>query len=272
MNSFQHSEISGHQHGTKTVIVMVGLPARGKSTIAKQIESTISGNCRIFNAGQRRRQLENDANSLPNDQIFDMSDPLSVKSRDEIALKSLKDLLSWLQADYDNHVGIFDATNSTIKRRNLILDTLQEYSNVPIRVVFIEVIVDSEHILEEHLYWKVRQSDDYKHLSNKDWCISDFQSRMKQYETVYETIEKDEFKKDSTRNFPISTFRIINRFEKCSFHGQEPPSFIYFVLLSLQRRWFLEKNAHLPTFRNNELKERSSFFVPWTWIKLRKLL
>lgn len=94
---------------------MVGLPARGKSTIAKQIESTISGNCRIFNAGQRRRQLENDANSLPNDQLFDMSDPLSVKSRDEIALKSLKDLLSWLQADYDNHVGIFDATNSTIK-------------------------------------------------------------------------------------------------------------------------------------------------------------
>ncbi|CDO92529.1 unnamed protein product [Kluyveromyces dobzhanskii CBS 2104] len=271
MNCLRNNETIENQQPAKTVIVMVGLPARGKSTIAKQIESTISEKCRIFNAGQRRRQTGSNGSLVPNEQIFDMSDANSVKLRDDIALSSLKELLSWLQSGPNNSVGIFDATNSTVKRRTLILDTLERHSCVPMNVIFIEVVVDSDKILEEHLYWKVRQSNDYKHLENKEWCISDFQSRMKQYEAVYEPIQQNEFKTCYNKKFPISTFQIKNRYQRCLFHGEEPPAFIYFALLSLQRQWFVEKNAHLTTLRYTKAKRPSGFFVPWTWLKLRKL-
>lgn len=243
--------------GTKTVIVMVGLPARGKSTIAEQICRCDPKHSRIFNAGQKRRQLERagtDASLELKEQIFDMADPGCVETRDEIAMRTLVELLDWLQESDNHKIGIFDATNSTLKRRKLILSTLEKRATtMPLNFVFLEVIVDSKDILEEHLYWKVRHSDDYKHLSDKDWCLSDFQSRMRQYEAVYETIDDQEisaYQKSMERPFSISILKVRNRFDQCFFYGEEAPAFIHYMLFAWRRRRFLETRRHLATLRD----------------------
>src|SRR4051812_35202224 len=51
-------KIAQRDVGAKLVVVMVGLPARGKSYITKKIQRYLSWQqheCRIFNVGSRRR-------------------------------------------------------------------------------------------------------------------------------------------------------------------------------------------------------------------------
>lgn len=267
-NGYSRAQYSDSE---KTAIIMVGLPARGKSTIAREIEKSIPRNCCSFNAGQKRRQLKGTSDGKSNEEIFNMDDPAAINRRDEIALDALTDMLRWLEASVDNKVGIFDATNSTRERRRLIVDTLTQ-TGLQLKVIFIEVIVDSEALLKEHLYWKVRTSEDYKHLDDKVWCQNDFKSRMTQYEAVYETLTPDEFC-THTHNCSISSFKIINRFQKCHMYGTTLPSFMLFTLLYLQRQGFLKKNGHLPTSKVMK-RTPTAFanFAPWTWLKLRKLL
>jgi 6-phosphofructo-2-kinase len=52
-------------------------------------------------------------------EFFDPDDAEAVTRRDEIALRTLDGLLSWLQQARSS-VGILDATNSTVQRRQAI--------------------------------------------------------------------------------------------------------------------------------------------------------
>lgn len=161
--------IADRDVAAKLVIIMVGLPARGKSYITKKIRRYLSWqqhNTKIFNVGNRRRQnanvispsaeSENKGNSLDaaasilrrnsrapsgssaqempslervesidqTAKFFDPKNSDASKIREQLALETLNELLDYLISG-GGAVGILDATNSTVHRRQLLFDTIK---------------------------------------------------------------------------------------------------------------------------------------------------
>lgn len=92
----------------RLLIVLCGLPARGKSFVARKLLNYLTwrGNqCRIFNVGRYRRQVasqqEDDACDA---NFFDDSNQEAARIREEAAKLALKDTLDWLE-DNDNQTN-----------------------------------------------------------------------------------------------------------------------------------------------------------------------
>merc|ERR1719223_942367 len=109
---------------------MVGLPARGKSYLVKMITRYLrwSGfDTKVFNVGSYRREI---GLASADSSFFDNSNTGAQKIREEMAMKVQSYMYSWLHESstvFDNHIGeaysdkrrvaIFDATNTTVSRR-----------------------------------------------------------------------------------------------------------------------------------------------------------
>lgn len=137
------------------VIAMVGLPARGKTFISKSIVKFLNERgyeCRIFNVGEYRR-LSTDGYS--GHDFFKSDNEHAAQLRNKIALDALEDLCSWV-AKGSNRVAIYDATNSTKDRREIIYDKVvckYEYN-----LLFIESICNLPQILDVNIVVSIFQS------------------------------------------------------------------------------------------------------------------
>jgi 6-phosphofructo-2-kinase len=97
---------------------------------------------RIFNVGEQRRKLT----SLPlassketekhSADFFDPDNEEAGKLREKCALDTLNTLLDYL-LDGNGSIGIFDATNSTVERRKLLISLVRKRSQ-SLRVLFVE--------------------------------------------------------------------------------------------------------------------------------------
>lgn len=245
----------------KLVIIMVGLPARGKSYITKKIQRYLSWQqheTRIFNVGNRRRVVagttlrhggsppnspryqksdiyrskglpgvidaptqaahillngtdpvqieapEEPGAELLNTETMDQSaeffDPLNAKAsliRERVAVSTLDELLDFLLVQ-GGSVGILDATNSTIERRQLLFDRIKR-REPKLGILFIESIcqdkdvskfgvnsyglADLPQLLEANMRLKL-SGPDYK---DKDpiKSLEDFKRRVAAYESAY---------------------------------------------------------------------------------------
>lgn len=129
------------------VIAMVGLPARGKTFISKRIVKFLNERdyeCRIFNVGEYRR-LSTDYTAHD---FFKSDNEYAIQLRNKFAIDALEDLCSWL-AKGDNRVAIYDATNSTKDRRDIIYDIVTCRYNY--NLLFIESICNKPAILEVNI-------------------------------------------------------------------------------------------------------------------------
>lgn len=129
------------------VIAMVGLPARGKTFISRSIVKYLNGRdyeCRIFNVGEYRR-LSTDYSAHD---FFKSDNEQALQLRNKFAIDALEDLCSWL-AKGENRVAIYDATNSTKDRREVIYDTVVCKYNY--NLLFIESICNKSNILEVNI-------------------------------------------------------------------------------------------------------------------------
>ena len=188
---------------SKLVIIMVGLPARGKSYITKKLQRYLSWqqhNTRIFNVGNRRRiaagvtgrsngtasaSASNDDaptraatillngsaaptivvheeptaldlnstaphHSKPTEAIdqsakfFDPKNETAARLREQVALETLDELLDYL-LHCGGAVGILDATNSTIHRRQLLVEHVRA-REPKLGILFIESICTDENV------------------------------------------------------------------------------------------------------------------------------
>lgn len=124
--------------GEKVVLVMVGLPARGKSYISQALIRYLNWfGCRSsqFNAGDRRR--EQGKAGVPAD-YYDTNNKKAHAEKEQIAMETLQELLTWLTMDRnDTAVGIFDATNTTVARRQAVIDSVRT-RDPDITVLFLE--------------------------------------------------------------------------------------------------------------------------------------
>ena len=93
-----------------------------------------------------------------------------------------------------SRIAIFDATNSTKARRDLVMETCKLHCKKtgapPIGIIFIESICDDKELLDENFRYKVQNSPDFKGLSEEE-AMADLRERAHKYEERYETIDDD---------------------------------------------------------------------------------
>ncbi|RMZ77875.1 hypothetical protein DV738_g4194, partial [Chaetothyriales sp. CBS 135597] len=239
--------------GAKLVILMVGLPARGKSYLVKKIArylNWLQHPTRIFNVGERRRVaagsrhpshpapygldgalneplartssnrgtsgvdsseplppavllLNGEPNLNPDasnpqpealsddsqhiDQSASFFDPQNVRAkklREQVAHETLDDLLRFVLEE-GGSVGIFDATNHTIERRQSLIDHIRK-RDPNINMLFLESRCHDQNLLQANMRLKL-SGPDYK---DKDpvTSLKDFQERVTQYEKSYQPL------------------------------------------------------------------------------------
>mmetsp|Transcript_12628 Transcript_12628/g.31039 ORF Transcript_12628/g.31039 Transcript_12628/m.31039 type:complete len:739 (-) Transcript_12628:113-2329(-) len=172
----------------KLMVVLVGLPARGKSFISHKLVNFLcwSGiKSEIFNAGKTRRKLM--SNSSNSSSFFDSRNKSNLNIREEIAMKTLDSALDWLENEGD--VAIFDATNSTRARRYAVSNRCYEKSEY-LNVLFIESICNNKQVLKNNKLCKIRNSPDYKGWTMEK-ALGDLEKRIENYEKAYEPVQDD---------------------------------------------------------------------------------
>lgn len=231
----------------KLVIVMVGLPARGKSYITKKLQRYLTWQqheSRIFNVGNRRRiatgrkasvhpklgpepacfdppveaaailsrtmyqgngtpavpklleppsfdlngrklseeeEREDKADLDQSALFFDPKNEKASAVREQVAMDTLDELMDYL-LEGGGAVGILDATNSTISRRQHIVDRIKQ-REPKLGILFIESICRDPTLLEANMRLKL-SGPDYR---NKDprKSLEDFKARVAAYESAY---------------------------------------------------------------------------------------
>lgn len=168
---------------TKSVIALVGLPARGKSTMARKIARTFEledVKVQVFNNGELRRKLGNGNTSSA--EFFSPHNQQGVELREKFARLNLDQARAFLEGG--GKVAIIDASNVTQKRRALISETFPE-----IPVLFIECINLDEEVHEANLERKLSLKE-FGHLASEE-ALDSFLKRIAHYEMVYQPLQEE---------------------------------------------------------------------------------
>lgn len=164
-------------------IVMVGLPARGKSTVASKLREGLESeglNVEVFNNGALRREMLGQDSSEPS--FYDSSNTVGRARRDELARTNITRACAYLQAGGD--VAVLDATNASRGRRQMI----EEYArNYPL--MYVECFNDDPDLLEASVQRKTRLPE-FSHLP-QDKAAESFNRRIEYYKHIYTPL-KDE--------------------------------------------------------------------------------
>lgn len=175
----------------KLVIVMVGMPARGKSYISKKLARYLNWlqyKTKVFNAGQTRRSTTPATDLGYSAAFFDPDNPYAVEQRERIALQTLDDLLKWLK-QASACVGILDATNSTLQRRRAINERVTRTAGSLVEILFLESCCYDQALLEKNILLKL-SGPDYGHVA-RDAALLDFRRRVELYEKKYASMGSD---------------------------------------------------------------------------------
>eukprot|EP00127_Corallochytrium_limacisporum_P003888 Clim_evm102s153 gene=Clim_evmTU102s153 len=170
------------------ILVMVGLPARGKSFLSQRIVQYFRWkgiSARLFNVGNKRRVA---ATGEQDAKFFSAENKNAAKQRDELAMEVLDELLDWIGDG--GQVAIFDATNTTKARRNMVRDRTCNHSTDP-QVVFLESICDNDDVIQRNLRQKIRNSPDYRD-KDEEAALRDLNQRIANYKKVYEPVDDAE--------------------------------------------------------------------------------
>ncbi|KAF2708398.1 fructose-2,6-bisphosphatase-like protein [Pleomassaria siparia CBS 279.74] len=171
---------------TRICVVMVGLPARGKSLIAQKVVRYLhwlSITAKTFNVGQYRRT----ATPNPSAEFFDTSNPEGERLRRAAAEAAVDDMCKWFTTG-KGLIAILDATNSTKDRRRWIQERCQKEN---IETLFVESKCDDEDLIMSNILEVKTTSPDYVGQDPEE-AAADFRNRIRNYEKVYETIDEDE--------------------------------------------------------------------------------
>ncbi len=167
----------------RLVVVMVGLPARGKTYIARRLSRYLSWlgyRTHLFNVGVRRRER---IGAQQTHEFYDPANADGVTARRAMAHEVLTEMLGWLREG--GEVAIYDATNHTRERRNMVR-TACEREGHP--VLFVESLCDDEEIIASTIREIKLKSPDYAGV-DPEAAVRDFSARIAHYQATYETLD-----------------------------------------------------------------------------------
>uniref|UniRef100_A0A671Q7C1 6-phosphofructo-2-kinase/fructose-2,6-bisphosphatase-like n=1 Tax=Sinocyclocheilus anshuiensis TaxID=1608454 RepID=A0A671Q7C1_9TELE len=155
-----------------TMIVMVGLPARGKTYISKKLTRYLNW--------------------------------IGVPTQGEAcASNALKDIANYFTKE-QGQVAVFDATNTTRERRGVIISFAKEKGY---KVFFIESFCDDPEIIEANIMQVKLSSPDYENY-DKEEALVDFLKRIDCYNMSYVPLDEE---KDRHLSF-IKIFNVGSRY------------------------------------------------------------
>lgn len=180
----------------RLLVVLVGLPARGKSFVSNKIAGLFRWRgvpCRPVNVGAVRRKQA----TAPQDaSFFSASNEAAKSERERVAMQALHQALGWLLEEEHSsspRVAIFDATNTTRARRATLLQQTAAFADglrvPPPAVLFLELICNVDATITSNCLQKCLNSHDYRDMP-LDMAMADLRRRIAEYERVYETLDE----------------------------------------------------------------------------------
>ncbi|QPG77401.1 hypothetical protein FOA43_004814 [Brettanomyces nanus] len=183
-------------HAGAICIVMVGLPARGKTNLS-------IGLCRylrwlgvranLFHFGDYRREQTKQVNS----------DLYNLKPADEDASGVREKLREVVMGDMINffkneggQVAIFDGVNGLSKERVSLADQMKQQN---VRTIFIESQIDDAKLLKSNIN-DATSSPDYENWDQKT-AVEDYAKRIEEVSKFYEPMSEKTFTWIRTQNF-----------------------------------------------------------------------
>ena len=166
---------------SKLYIIMVGLPARGKSTIALRLFEGLCAeglNVRIFNNGELRRLPLGPESSLP--EFYHPGNKEGRVRREQLARINVMAAKAFLRDD--GQVAILDATNASRSRRYFLREQLSEHP-----VLFVECVNDDNELIAASVQRKARMPE-FAHLCLEE-AVASFMERIGYYERMYSSPE-----------------------------------------------------------------------------------
>ncbi|KAL1109248.1 hypothetical protein V6Z11_D03G164400 [Gossypium hirsutum] len=180
-------QMLGPKEDRHLAIVLVGLPARGKTFTAVKLTRYLrwlGHDTKHFNVGKYRR-LKHGTNQSAD--FFRADNPEGMEARNEVAALAMDDMIAWMQEG--GQVGIFDATNSSRSRRNMLMKMAEGRC----KIIFLETICNDERIIERNIRLKIQQSPDYAEEPDFEAGLQDFTTRLANYEKVYEPVDEGSY-------------------------------------------------------------------------------
>lgn len=180
------SAFDGRAQAGRIALVMVGLPARGKTHMARRVARYLRWlgmDTRVFNVGNYRRQQ---LGSHQPAEFFDPDNAEGQEARQRMATRALDDMLEWFASG--GEVGIYDATNTTRDRRRTVAARVRAHG---VDVVFVESVCEDESVIESNIRQTKLHMPDYAGVA-PDAAVADFRARIAHYERAYESVEESE--------------------------------------------------------------------------------
>jgi len=168
------------------VIIMVGLPARGKTYTAQRLQRFLlwrGYQSRVFNVGNTRRAQV--GAQVPHN-FFDRENAVGLTARRAAAESTLDALLEWCALG--GQVAIYDATNTTRSRRNWVKIACEERG---LRVLWFEITCADATVIDTNIRASKLSNPDYKGI-DPEAAVADFRARIAHYERAYEPLAPEE--------------------------------------------------------------------------------
>ncbi|KAG7221600.1 hypothetical protein INR49_017131 [Caranx melampygus] len=190
---------ASYMTNSPTVIVMIGLPARGKTYMAKKLTrylNWIGVPTKVFNLGVYRREA---VKSYKSYDFFRHDNKEAMEIRKQCALVALQDVKAYLNEE-GGQIAVFDATNTTRERRDLILNFAKDNAY---KVFFVESICDDPDVIATNILDVKVSSPDYPER-NRESVMEDFLKRIECYKVTYQPLDPDQHDKN------LSFIQVIN--------------------------------------------------------------
>ncbi|XP_067387835.1 6-phosphofructo-2-kinase/fructose-2,6-bisphosphatase 2 isoform X2 [Emydura macquarii macquarii] len=190
---------ASYMTNSPTLIVMIGLPARGKTYMSKKLTrylNWIGVPTKVFNLGVYRREA---VQSYKSYDFFRHDNKEAMKIRKQCALVALEDVKTYVMEEC-GQIAVFDATNTTRERRDLILNFAKENAY---KVFFVESVCDDPEVIAANILEVKVSSPDYPER-NRENVMGDFLKRIECYQVTYQPLDPANHDKD------LSFIKVIN--------------------------------------------------------------
>uniref|UniRef100_A0A3Q2QTE8 6-phosphofructo-2-kinase/fructose-2,6-bisphosphatase-like n=1 Tax=Fundulus heteroclitus TaxID=8078 RepID=A0A3Q2QTE8_FUNHE len=157
----------------------------------------------LFNVGQYRREATRSYNSY---EFFKPDNAEAMKIRNACVNTALKDVCDYLTRD-QGQVAVFDATNTTSERREVILSFGKENGY---KVFFVESICDDPQIIAENIKQVKLTSPDYVDC-DKEEAVADFLKRIECYKMTYVPLDDTKDSLSYIKIFNVGSRYLVNR-------------------------------------------------------------
>ncbi|ODV87601.1 hypothetical protein CANARDRAFT_6125 [[Candida] arabinofermentans NRRL YB-2248] len=198
-----------HVDNLRVCVVMVGLPARGKSFISQKIVrylSWLSIATRSFSVSSYRRE---EYKLQPTADFFDPANIDGLHIREQATDDALKNIIKWMNEE-NGCVAILDGSNVTKQKRQLVCQVLKNHKIEPI---FLESFCDDETMVNSMMLDINATSPDYTGKSSK-YATEDLLTKINYYKKYYEPMDlADEKDLSFIKLINVNSQIIINKIE-----------------------------------------------------------